>query len=416
MGKWLLGAGSTVLRKIYTYASEIVLLTITLFVALFYIELGISGGIHEKIQAVLALGFVPASVFWRRHPLLSAVVVLFLLYVWTFNWIAALPVNLGFSPYILLAGLSTYGVSRYQANGWVVAGVAFFALAYCVVSPLMWAPGISGIEYRSFEQAFSWILIQWLLISGVLQLGRAELKRRQNDELERRAREEAALNEFKAHQAQERMQISREIHDILAHSLTLIHVQATAGEFAEMSVDGDTSIKDGALRNIRKISSDALTEVRGVINSLRNDDLSASSTMVSGLADIGSQIGSFEQSGLIIDSDIPDEKELDQISRTVPLVTQLALRRIVGEALTNALRHQGERTHVKLKLSIDYEGNAILLSISSRSSGGRIKTFNGSGSGLIGMEERVRNLGGSITFMPGKDYFSVAVTVPIVLK
>lgn len=403
-----------ILQELSSKASEISLSLLTALFAFFYLVIALDGGIHEIIQAILAFCFIPVVFFWRSKPILYSSLIIFLLYAWSINWILALPQNLGTFPFILFLLLALYRISRYSNNSIFSGILIFFGFAYCIISPMMWHSGSSLISYRDTDQAVSWILIQWLTLLVIIQLARSDRKRARQKDEEERTKEKVMLDEFRLFQNQERMRIAREIHDILAHSLTLIKVQASAGEIAEQASPGKgLPEQKEALRNIKEISSDSLIEVRGIVHALRKNDGIDSSAGMRNLADLLPQIEKFSASGLNIDTQLPPDEIFQQLICTSSLVTQLAIRRIVDEALTNVLRHQGIKSTVQIALSANFENNEIFLSIVSTSYSENKVVFSGSGRGLIGMQERVDSIGGKIKFNKEDKIFNVKATLPI---
>lgn len=402
------------IQKIPLKAWELMFSLLVLFLALFYVAIAFDGGLHRSIQAALAVAFVPVSFVWRIKPILSSFLMVMILYAWSINWITALPSNLGLTPFFLFLPVAIYGVSRQSDSRRWVTGIALLAFVYCIISPVMWQFGPDGMAYRSFEQAISWLLVQWLALSIVLQFGRAERKQEKQRELDRRRKEQSNLEKLRKIQAQERMQIAREIHDVLAHSLTLINVQASAGEIAgKASADNSNNAQEEALRNIRRISSDSLVEVRGIVRALRDNISKSQEQGLTGLSNMHSQLENFSKAGLKIHADLPSPEEMQELVQSVPLITQLAVRRIIDESLTNILRHQGVETSTSIKMLISFAANELSLVITSKSKGKSVEVFEGSGSGLIGMQERVANLGGWITFKHKDGMFSVTASVPI---
>lgn len=404
------------IQKIPLKAWELMFSLLVLFLALFYVSIAFDGGLHRSIQAALAVAFVPVSFFWRIKPILSSFLMVMVLYAWSVNWITALPTNLGLTPFFLFLPVAVYGVARQSDSRRWVTGIALLAFVYCIISPVMWQFGTDAMAYRSLEQAISWLLVQWLALSIVLQFGRAERKQEQQRELDRRRKEQSNLEKLRKIQDQERMQIAREIHDILAHSLTLINVQASAGEIAgKTSVDNSNNAQEEALRNIRRISSDSLVEVRGIVRALRDNTSKSQDQGLTGLSNVHSQLENFSKAGLKIHADLPSPEKMQELVQSAPLITQLAVRRIIDESLTNVLRHQGVETSTTIKMSISFFTNEISLTITSKSEGKNVESFDGSGSGIIGMQERVANLGGWITFKRKGDMFAVTASVPILL-
>ncbi|ERS40189.1 MULTISPECIES: sensor histidine kinase [Corynebacterium] len=402
------------IQKIPLKAWELMFSLLVLFLALFYVSIAFDGGLHRSIQAALAVAFVPVSFFWRIKPILSSFLMVMVLYAWSVNWITALPTNLGLTPFFLFLPVAVYGVARQSDSRRWVTGIALLAFVYCIISPVMWQFGTDAMAYRSLEQAISWLLVQWLALSIVLQFGRAERKQEQQRERDRRIKERSNLEKLRKIQTQERIQIAREIHDVLAHSLTLINVQASAGEIAgKTSADNSDNAQEEALKNIRRISSDSLVEVRGIVRALRDNTSKSQEQGLTGLSNMYSQLENFSKAGLKIHADLPSPEEMQELVQSVPLITQLAVRRIIDESLTNILRHQGVETSTSIKMLISFAANELSLVITSKSKGKSVEAFEGSGSGLIGMQERVANLGGWITFKHKDGTFSVTASVPI---
>lgn len=132
----------------------VVFALLALFVALFYVALASGGGIFRINQAVLAFMFVPAAYFWRMRPVPSAIAMLFLLYLWSINWIMALPENLGVTPFILFLPVAAFSISRYLKSisfSLLFAGLSF---VYCLISPLMWQPTEIGLYIGLWANLF----------------------------------------------------------------------------------------------------------------------------------------------------------------------------------------------------------------------------------------------------------------------
>ena len=174
------------IQKIPLKAWELMFSLLVLFLALFYVSIAFDGGLHRSIQAALAVAFVPVSFFWRIKPILSSFLMVMILYAWSVNWITALPTNLGLTPFFLFLPVAVYGVARQSDSRRWVTGIALLAFVYCIISPVMWQFGTDAMAYRRLEQAISWLLVQWLALSIVLQFGRAERKQEQQRELDRR--------------------------------------------------------------------------------------------------------------------------------------------------------------------------------------------------------------------------------------
>ena len=206
--------------------------------------------------------------------------------------------------------------------------------------------------------------------------------RLRDKEVERQARQREA-------QEEERLLIARELHDVLAHSLTLIKVQANAGLVA-------SGTSEEALRTIRTEADGALAEVRSIVSSLRAPTTREPSRQ---LSDIPKVVEGFRAAGLDISADLPNTPV------TLPALTQLALVRIITETLTNVLRHQGVGATVRLKLS-DSAG------LSVESWGRPQGETSGAGVGLVGIAERATALGGWVRTSGDARHFLVEAQFP----
>jgi signal transduction histidine kinase len=195
----------------------------------------------------------------------------------------------------------------------------------------------------------------------------------------------------------ERERIARELHDVVAHSLSIVAVQAGA---AEELIDLDPRSARQHIAAARCTAREALTEMRHVLDVLRDDrepELTPQPTLER-LADL---IDEVRAAGL------PVTLEIDGDRGEVPPGVDLAAFRIVQEALTNVRRHApGATTDVR----VGYQDNRIEVAV--RNAGGATTAAPGSGRGLIGMRERARLYGGTVTAEPVADGFAVHARLP----
>ncbi|MEF9909145.1 MULTISPECIES: sensor histidine kinase [unclassified Streptomyces] len=199
---------------------------------------------------------------------------------------------------------------------------------------------------------------------------------------------------------EERLRMARELHDVLAHSISVINVQAGVGLAL---LDSDPEQARTALTTIKSASKEALGEVRQVLENLRTPG-DAPRAPAPGLDRLPELVDQAAAAGLTV------TVETDGTRVPVPPGADLAAFRIVQEALTNVVRHSGSRTaHVRvtyggarLGLLVDDEGPATG------------DDAGGSGNGLIGMRERAAALGGTIDAGPGPDGgFRVTAELPL---
>jgi signal transduction histidine kinase len=217
-------------------------------------------------------------------------------------------------------------------------------------------------------------------------------------ELAERTREEEAQRRAE----QERLRIARELHDVVAHTLTTINVQA--GVAAHLA-DREPSRVGSALAAIEAASHDALDELRAILGVLRGaDGAEVPLEPAPGLDGIASLVDRFREAG----GDIELEVEGGQPER-IPEAVQLAAFRIVQESLTNATRHApGAAAHVRL----GYEHDRLRVWIESNSGHERNGNGRGHGVGIAGMRERATALGGTLEAGPVPDGFKVTAELP----
>ncbi|SEM53798.1 sensor histidine kinase [Streptacidiphilus jiangxiensis] len=275
---------------------------------------------------------------------------------------------------------------------------------------------VAHVVANSFTHALSWPfelgLLAWLLVVVVFaELMRTRIERRQQWRQARAEREARIADE-------QRLAIARELHDVLAHSISLINVQA--GVALEL-IDDDPEQARTALRTIKETSKEALGEVRQVLGSLRTP------TATTGAAATVTPAAPR--------SPAPDLERLDELvrqaaaagltvtvhregtKRVLPSGVGLAAFRIVQEGLTNVLRHSSARV---AEVTLDHRrADRLLLTLedpgpASTAGGARA---GGSGSGLVGMRERASALGGSLEAAPtASGGFRVHAELPLPVR
>jgi signal transduction histidine kinase len=213
-----------------------------------------------------------------------------------------------------------------------------------------------------------------------------------------RSREEEARRRAE----QERLRIARDLHDVVAHTLTTINVQA--GVAAHL-LDRDPGNARYALATIKTASHDALQEMRTILGVLRDPDNGyAPLEPAPDLGALDDLIDRARRTGLEVSLEVEGERP-----RRVPEAVQHAAFRIVQESLTNARRHApGAATGVSLAYDLD----RIRLAIENETRG----TGNGSagapGVGIAGMRERARALGGTLEARRSGERFRVVAELP----
>lgn len=233
----------------------------------------------------------------------------------------------------------------------------------------------------------------WLVavIVGVTRNRRAYLA-------EARARALAAAQhteeEARRRATEERLRIVRELHDALGHHLSLINVQASAALYRP---DPDRS--ERALTAIKQASKETLRELRATLGALRRDG-EAPTVTAPGLHSIGELVTTAGRAELAIRTELAETPPL-------PPEVDLAAYRIVQEALTNVTRHAGATAAV---VRVRPDRDDVLVEVEDDGTGAP----GAPGDGILGMRERARALGGSLTTGPGPDGgFRVSARLPL---
>ena len=218
-------------------------------------------------------------------------------------------------------------------------------------------------------------------------------------ETERRAAEAERTREEEAARRveEERVRIAREVHDITAHSLSAVSIQAAA---AERMIDRDPAAAKEAISAVRTTAKGALADIRSMIGVLRCGDDAAETSPTSGterLDDLRAYLGN---AGIETTLDAAAYCRAD-----VPAHVDMALFGIAREAATNIVRHAGARKALirlavedgRARLVVEDDGVGCGLSASAAASGALPQAVDGEGHGIAGMAERVHLLGGTFS-------------------
>jgi len=201
----------------------------------------------------------------------------------------------------------------------------------------------------------------------------------------------------------ERLRIARELHDIVAHTMATISVQAAAA--AHVLVDPPAEAAE-AITAIRSASKEGLRELRTILNVLRQADDRDPVHPTPGLDQLDVLVGTVRRAGLATDVHIEDEVP------PLPPAVDVAAYRIIQESLTNVLRHAGPATAT---VTLAVADGCLSVRISDSGSGspqrpGEVPT----GHGMIGMRERAASVGGRLAAGPDpQGGFVVRATLPI---
>jgi signal transduction histidine kinase len=177
---------------------------------------------------------------------------------------------------------------------------------------------------------------------------------------------------------EERLRIARELHDVVAHNVSLMAIQAGAAR-----VSGDSP--EQALASIEQGARDTLAELNKLLGVLRKSPGSPELAPQPTLDDLDTLLKPAREAGLDATLKVEGEK------RPLSSALDLSAYRIIQEAITNVLKHAGAS---RVEVVVDYEPDALLLTVSDNGNGPQ--TAPSTGHGLIGMRERVEMFGGEL--------------------
>jgi signal transduction histidine kinase len=303
-------------------------------------------------------------------------------------------------PTVFLVVLTLYSVvtvSSRQAASIVTAVVAGSILAATLIGggQQVAQAAIGGVAL---------ILLGWLAGENV-----KASRRYASQQADRAAQHAAAVAAERAEQvslalAEERAQIARDLHDIVAHAMSVIAVRSGV---ARMVIDSDPAEAKAALAIIETTTRRSLHEMRLLVGVLRNPvDQPAELSPAPGLGNLDQLIADTAVAG------VAARVEIIGRARPLPPAADVSAYRILQEALTNVVRHAGP---TQAKILISYRSDGLSLEVTDdgpSESGPRAAGRPGSGHGLIGMRERAALFGGDLEAGPHKSGFRVHVTLP----
>ncbi len=288
----------------------------------------------------------------------------------------------------LAAGVvASYSVGVYADDRPAVAGLLLAVAG-------LWATVVASdqIEFANF------IWSGGLIAATPWFAGRVSRSRRQRIaslELEQEQRTQIAL-------ADERARIARELHDVVAHSVGVIVVQAQG---ARRIIHRDPARADEALATIEDTARSALGEMRRSLGVLRSEGEQAARAPQPGVGDIEGLLANARSSGLSVDFTV------EGTARPLPQGVDLSAYRIVQEALTNTIKHAGR---VRSRVTLRYGDDELVVEVKDDGPGPAADAREAAGHGLVGMRERVAALAGELHAGAGPDGgFLVRASLPL---
>ena len=271
--------------------------------------------------------------------------------------------------------LGAWGRDRDRARllrlGIIVAMFAWIALSFVIFA------GQLGDAAERASRAFNLIVVNAAFFSFCYLMGDAVWQStRRHHELEQQAAELRAAHALAAEQAvfRERVRIARELHDVVAHHVSVMGIQASASRRA---LDKDPARARTALTAVEEGARTAVGELRRMLGALRAGDGTEEHTPPAGIDRLPEIVGRAREAGL----DVTHAVYGDPVP--LPESLSLAAYRIVQEAVTNTLKHAGART---LDVRVRYLSRELELDVTDDGRGG---PATGGGMGLVGMRERV---------------------------
>lgn len=286
---------------------------------------------------------------------------------------------------VIATALAT-GIGYTQMGGGLAMLVALYTVGRHASSDL-WsyvglggAAAVFGLDYLLGELTAAATGVGLVVMSMAWYIGTRV--RMRAEQAAQREREQAA----EAHRAvaDERTRIARELHDVVAHRVSLMTVQAGA---ARTVAGDDPQAALAAMEAVEHAGREALEELRHLLGVLRPKADGGSLGPQPGLADVPRLVAQFGEAGLDVSLTMAD------LPTDLPARVDLSAYRIVQEALTNVLKHAGPGARSEVRISLDNE----VVSIAVTDDGHAVTTLPGSGHGIMGMRERAVLLGGSLT-------------------
>jgi signal transduction histidine kinase len=285
-------------------------------------------------------------------------------------------------PWIPVAAVALASCTTGDANGDRVRS----ALAVVVIAGLM-AFGFllqEANEFLSIVLPFAVVVPSWLL-GDVVRARRVDAERRA--EAGARALREAE-ERLRAAVAEERRTMARELHDVVAHGVSVMLIQAGA---ARQVIDTAPERATESILTVESTGREVMAELRRLLGVLNDDGEATGLAPQPGIDQLGPLVDRVRAAGL------PAELEIDGDPRQLPTSLDVTAYRIVQEALTNALRYA---RRARTLVHVVYDEDMLRLEILDDGPAAEAGSSDGSGRGLVGMQERASIVGGRIEAGP----------------
>lgn len=369
---------------------------------------------HTDVRLQYLYVVIPcaALVVRRRFPLSTTAFV-------TCAWVATghldgrLTTTLGIQFVYLFAIYSGTAWSRCRVRGaWVIAGCLLVLTGWVVYALAVEGyagPDGSDVIPGWLGATIITILTNVIYLGGTVLLGILEWRNlRRHTELEQQARtiDAQAVELRRKAVDEERLRIARELHDVVAHHVSVIGVQAGA---ARRVLDKQPVAARDALAGIEQSSRSAVTEMRALLGTLRSAP-EPDRAPTPGLDDVEQLIDGYRSAGLTVDYALADTDP--PRAGTAPPSVGLAIYRTVQEALANVQRHS-TATRASVVTRFGHHADRAYAEVEILDDGRARTGTGGTGLGLVGMRERASALGGEVEMGPRQTAgFRVRVRLP----
>jgi signal transduction histidine kinase len=339
--------------------------------ALYCLELAFEGDVEHRLPSMaVAVCFAAALAVRRRAPI--AVLAVGLVVIELDNTVLKGLAEAG--AFLLGIVIGIYSAGRYARGYWAALSIVFVGVSIPLAAIEPGTP-VAFTDFAFFGMFFG----------GPYVAGRVIRHRREREQqLESEAGALKLERDLKAREAvaEERVRIARELHDVVAHAISVIVLQARGGRRVLHSDPGEAR---EALDAIERAGEQALTEMRRLLGLLRDGDEELALAPQPSLARIDDLAASLAETGL------PVVVRVEGTPVSLPPGIDVTAYRIVQEALTNTLKHAGP---ARASVVVRYEPGAVELEVLDDGPG--VAGGNGSGHGLAGIGERVAVYGGEL--------------------
>lgn len=374
--------------------SDVVLAVTLLAVAV--VELSLSSD-RVRAASYAAAGFVTLPLMMRRRLPLATLIVVLVTNLAHLALVGAPVPALGDAPNSFALAFA-FLCAVYSAAAYATPRRAVLSLiTACSAVAIFTANAKGAPTANDFLAALLFsVVVPWLV--GVV---RTRQRQAANERSRRAEMERQREHDVQAAIERERTRIARELHDIVAHSLGVIVVQAAAERRAREAAGGEDT--DNVLMTIERTGRSALTELRRLLGVLRTSE-EAELAPQPGVDDVTDVIATVQGAG------VNASLRIEGAARALSPGVALSAYRVVQEALTNVVRHADA---TQAWVTLRYEPEVLVVEVVDN--GGAPQRGDGDiGFGLIGMAERVSLFGGRLDFGPRPDAsgFRVVATLP----